>query len=136
MVGAAAAAVLVGAGARRNQDNPGLIKASIRLPIETLYYVCQWDARQPYDADKDIRNNMLGADHAELIIKIDAMVNLYIKHGRDPVRRAEYLEELKDEFPDANKSSLEWEFDLTAAAPISANFPPPANAIPLLPRKG
>ena len=66
---------------------------------------------------------------------IHLLVNLYIKHGRDPVRRAEYLEELKDRFPAAMESSLEWEFDLTAAAPISAHFPPPADTIPLRPRK-
>ena len=88
MVCAAAAVVLVGAGATRNQDNPDLIKASILLQAGTFDYVCQWDESQPFDADKDIRNNMLGADHAELIRHSNSFVYLYIRYGRDPVRRA------------------------------------------------
>ena len=65
MVGAAAADILLGAGATRNQDNPDWIKASIRLPTHTFDYVHQWGESQSYDTDKDIRNNMLGADHVQ-----------------------------------------------------------------------
>ena len=138
MVGAAAAKILLDAGATRatNAEGDDLIKASIRLPTGTFDYVCQWEKDGPYDADKNIRNNMLGADHAELIIEINLVVNLYIEDGRDPVLRAKCLKVLKAQFPDAEQSSLEWEFDLTAAAPISAHFPPPPNTIPLLSRKG
>ena len=138
MVGAAAAKILLDAGATRatNAEGDDLIKASIRLPTGTFDYVCQWEKDGPYDADKNIRNNMLGADHAELILKIDVAVDEFLESDKDPNQRALALKVLMKKFPNAERSALEQEFDLTAAAPISAHFPPPPNTIPLLSRKG
>ena len=134
MVGSKAASILDGAGAVRNPIDDLKIKVDMLLPERVFHHVCQWGHRlkEMHDHDNDIRNNLIGGNPAQQIMAIDLAVILYLRHGHDPDIRLELIEAMQDGFPYMQRESLEEEFDLTAAAPISEKLVPPLEAIPLL----
>ena len=134
MVGSKAASILDGAGAVRNPIDDLKIKVDMLLPERVFHHVCQWGHRlkEMHDHDNDIRNNLIGGNPAQQIMAINLAVIHYLRHGHDPDIRLELIEDMQDDFPYMQRESLEEEFDLTAAAPISEKLVPPLEAIPLL----
>lgn len=131
-VGAQTVSVLKKYGAKEREDHSKgfatYCRLKVPLPIKSTKCVIQW-APGKYDDGKDIRNNMVGAQHARVIIAINGFVD-YVLKGRGT--RESVLQTLFEEYPSGKMEDFEQEFDLQFAAPISKSFIPPESMIPLL----
>jgi hypothetical protein len=123
-------------GAKEREDYTKGVASYCRLrvplPIKSIKCVIQWHPGR-FDDGKDIRNNMIGAHHARVIIAIHGFVDA-VKKGR--ITKDAVLDTLTEEYPDGKREDFEEEFDLQFAAPISKSFIPPISEILLLERRG
>ena len=121
MIGGKVASILFGACARRNSIDDFNIMVEMFLPDRVQQRVFQWGPllKNVHDYDNEIRNNLVGAMHAAHIIQIDSYVRGYLRANRDPWTRHLSFKDLQHIYPYMKPDSLEQEFHLTAAAPIS-----------------
>ena len=130
--------ILKTVGAVKNStDDYQICHLHIPLPY-SMYCAKIWRTEKPYDVGRnDLRNNMIGATHAEIILMMDKVVTTMKRAAtfmpRDILAELEH-DELLEFIQDYNVSEADitMEYNLTYHAPISKDFPPPASVIPLV----
>ena len=130
--------ILKTVGAVKNStDDYQICHLHIPLPY-SMYCAKIWRTEKPYDVGRnDLRNNMIGATHAEIIMKMDNLVNLMKDYATflppdilaTAVRRGilNFVQNYN-----VSEADITMEYHLTFHAPISKDFPPPASVIPLV----
>ena len=130
--------ILKTVGAVKNStDDYQICHLHIPLP-RSMYCAKIWRTEKPYDEGRnDLRNNMIGATHAEIILEMDKFVSFIKEYSTimpsDAIDKAVRLglhQYVRDYH--VSEADITMEYNLTFHAPISKNFPPPASVVPLV----
>jgi len=129
-------------GAVKNAEVSDYQICRLHIPLPYSRYCANIWRDEKHDRGRnDLRNNMIGAFQAEIILKMDNLVNLMKDYATflppdilaTAVRRGilNFVQNYN-----VSEADITMEYHLTFHAPISKDFPPPASVIPLVDSSG